>query len=51
LEKPVFSDLKNIVFFLCARVDCGTVVWNDEIDIAPEYLYECGRPVEEFDNA
>ena len=24
----------------------GTVIWNDDVDIAPEYLYECSTPVE-----
>ena len=51
LDKPIFSDLKNIVFFLYAKVECGTVVWNDDIDIAPEYLYEYSQPAEEFGNA
>ena len=45
LEKPIFSPLKNIDFFLKAKADCGTVIWNDDIDIAPEYLYECSRPI------
>ena len=41
LEKPIYSDLKNQAFFQKAKVSCGTVVWNDDIDIAPEHLYEC----------
>lgn len=40
LEKDIYSPLKNIAFFMNARVDGDTVVWNDEIDIAPEHLYE-----------
>ena len=44
LEKAIYSPLKNISFFLGARADCGTVVWNDDVDIAPEHLYECSRP-------
>ena len=40
LEKPIYAPLKNLAFFLSARADCGTVVWNDDIDIAPEHLYE-----------
>lgn len=44
LEKAIYSPLKNITFFLTAKADCGTVVWNDELDIAPEHLYECSRP-------
>jgi len=41
LEKTIYSDLKNRAFFEKAKVSCGTVVWNDDIDIAPEHLYEC----------
>ena len=45
LEKAIFSDLKAPGFFLRARVDGDTVIWNDEIDIAPEHLYEHSIPV------
>ena len=31
---------KATSFFLCAKAECGTVVWSDEIDIVPEHLYE-----------
>lgn len=40
LEKPVFKALNSKVFFSTAKVMYGTVVWNDDIDLAPEYLYE-----------
>ena len=43
LEKKIYSRLKNLTFFLNANVECGIVVWNDDIDIAPEHLYECSR--------
>ncbi len=43
LEKAIYSQLKNLAFFLCAKVECGTVVWNDDVDIAPEHLYECSE--------
>jgi len=46
LKEQIYEALKNPVFFLKAKVDCGTVVWNDEIDIAPEHLYECSKPVD-----
>ncbi len=45
LRKPICADLKNINFFLKAKALYGTVVWNDDIDIAPEHLYECSVPV------
>ena len=40
LEKAIYAPLTNLAFFLGAKADCGTVVWNDDIDIAPEHLYE-----------
>ena len=45
LEKAIYSQLKNLSFFLCAKPECGTVVWDDDVDIAPEHLYECSKPV------
>lgn len=38
----VFSKFRNLSFFKKFTVskDLGTIVWNDEIDIAPETLYE-----------
>lgn len=40
LEKKIYSQLKSLPFFMQAKASCGTVVWNDDIDIAPEFLYE-----------
>jgi len=40
LEKVIYAPLKNVDLFMKARVECGTVVWSDDIDIAPEWLYE-----------
>lgn len=39
MEKPPFVRLKDSPLFLAARVDCGTVCWPGNIDIAPETLY------------
>ena len=39
LDKPIYSRLRSLPFFLSARAECGTVVWNDGVDIAPEHLY------------
>ncbi len=46
LEKTIYAQLRNLAFFLGAKAECGTVVWNDDIDIAPEHLYECARSIE-----
>ncbi|MBQ7151744.1 MAG: DUF2442 domain-containing protein [Synergistaceae bacterium] len=44
LKIPLYEPLKNPGFFMRAYAD-GTVVWNEDIDIAPEHLYEAGRPI------
>ena len=38
-DKKPFQVLKDKSFFKKAKVEFGTVVWSDEIDIAPETLY------------
>lgn len=45
LEKKIYEPLKDLSLFMSAKVVCDTVVWNDDIDIAPEHLYECSKPV------
>lgn len=49
LESPLYEPLKNLGFFMKARADGDTVIWNDDVDIAPEHLYECSMPVENMD--
>lgn len=39
LAYPAFEPLKVHSFFMQARVAHKTVVWNEEVDIAPENLY------------
>jgi hypothetical protein len=45
LEKKVFKPLANPALFMAAKVSGGTVYWSDDIDLAPEHLYECSTPV------
>lgn len=45
LNKRSYKQLKNPAFFMTARAECGTVVWSDDIDIAPEHLYEASKPM------
>lgn len=40
LEKNIYKPLKNLSFFMQAKIVGDTVAWNEEIDIAPEHLYE-----------
>ena len=46
LDRKIFEQLKNPSIFSKAKVECGTVVWSDELDISPEYLYEKSEIVE-----
>lgn len=39
-DKKIYAPLKNKQLFYTAKVSCGTVVWQNDIDIAPEYLWE-----------
>ncbi len=45
LEKSLYEPLKKLPFFMNAKAEYGTVVWSDEIDIAPEHLYENSTPI------
>lgn len=45
LCQEIFGTLSDIGRFMKARVGHGTVVWEGDIDIAPEYLYENGAVI------
>lgn len=49
LKKEAYPPLKNLNFFMQARVEGDSVAWSDEIDIAPEHLYEYSLPMEEME--
>ena len=40
LEDPENEPLRNQSFFLKAHIVGDSVGWNEDIDIAPEFLYE-----------
>ncbi|MDO5319426.1 MAG: DUF2442 domain-containing protein [bacterium] len=40
LDDASFAPLRDIEFFLRAHRAGHSVVWSDEIDISPEYLFE-----------
>ena len=45
LAYPAFKTLKTIGLFMQAKVAHNTVVWNEEVDTAPESLYLESTPV------
>ena len=47
LDGEMFEPLKNLGLFQTARLnpDLDTVVWANNADMAPEFLYEIGEPV------
>jgi hypothetical protein len=45
LSYPAFLPLKDLTLFAKARVEYGTVVWDDELDMSPATLYLKGLPI------
>ena len=44
LDFPAYAELRETSMFLRARVEHGTVVWSEDIDLSPDTLYLCGQP-------
>lgn len=40
LNTPVFYKLNSVGFFMKAHLEGHSVVWDEDMDIASEYLYE-----------
>jgi len=38
-KRPIFSKLKDEINFKNFKVDHSTIIWLDELDLAPEYLF------------
>ena len=49
LYGEVFEPLKNIEYFKTVTVnhDLDTIVWDNDADVSPDYLFEISTPVEE----
>lgn len=45
LKKEIYAPLKNLAFFLNVRVSGDSIAWSDDIDIAPEHLYEYSKEI------
>ncbi|WP_127470353.1 DUF2442 domain-containing protein [Thiomicrorhabdus aquaedulcis] len=46
LEKGVFVQLKNPDFFRRAFIAWDTVCWPNELDISPDTIYLCSKPLQ-----
>ncbi|MDD2809723.1 DUF2442 domain-containing protein [Rhodoferax sp.] len=51
LQYPAFATLKQPGKFLRARVEHGTVVWSDDIDLSPDTLYLRSKPISSADQS
>ena len=49
LEGEIFEPLKDINYFKTVSVnpDLDTIVWGNNADFSPDFLYEIGKVVEE----
>lgn len=49
LEGEIFEPLKDINYFKNVSVnpDLDTIVWGNNADFSPDFLYEIGKAVEE----
>jgi len=53
LDGPIFEPLKDLSFFKSFYVhhDLDTIVWLNNADFAPDFLYEIGRKDSEQDTS
>ena len=49
LDGPIFEPLKDMAYFKCFQLNCeiDTVVWPNNADFSPDFLYSIGSPVRE----
>jgi len=47
LDGPVFEPLKDLGYFRLFKVnrDIDTIVWPNNADFSPDFLYEIGKPI------
>jgi len=53
LDGPIFEPLKDPAYFRSFRLneDIDTVVWENDADFSPDFLYEISQPVLEATQA
>lgn len=44
-QHQFYKPLENVDLFMSAHSEASTVVWNDQLDISPEWLYLDSDPV------
>ncbi len=47
LEGKIFKPLKDIAYFKTVKLneDIDTIVWSNNADFSPDFLYEIGQPI------
>ena len=45
LDFPVYQRLRKVDYFSSARVENGTVVWDEQCHLSPDSIYLQGEPV------
>jgi len=47
LDGPIFEPLKDLGYFRLFKVnrDIDTIVWPNNADFSPDFLYEIGKPI------
>jgi hypothetical protein len=49
LDGPIFEPLKDLSYFKMFKVnhDIDTIVWPNDADFSPDFLFEIGKTVDE----
>ena len=42
---PMFEPLKDIEYFKKVKTDGHTIVWPNEVDFCPDFLYQMGKKI------
>ena len=45
LANKINEPLLNVDFFMTAKVHHNTVMWDENLDVCPEYLYEKSKKI------